>query len=194
MFNISFITCIKRYIGHNSLENLTLSGQNGCLTPSYSVTQPPNLGLWLSRSSLVFIYFGQNVTRTKNHVIIWQFVTRTQSHVIFQFSKYVFFYSINEENNSVMYLFFLIFLKKKISGDSIPLTQKERCPKKHSKNLSFLRGTFFEISHTYAVYRGVVSIFCKAKFFCVSLILYIILPSVVYVYCLPSNWVVFVNT
>ena len=34
----------------------------------------------------------------------------------------------------------------KISGDSTPLTQKERCPKKHSKNLSFLRGNFL-VSH-----------------------------------------------
>jgi len=41
---------------------------------------------------------------------------------------------------------------------------------------------------------GVVSIFYRVEFFCVSLILYILLPSVVYVYCLPSDWVVFVNT
>ena len=148
MFNISFITCIKKYTGHKSLEDQTSSGWNGCLTPSHSITQPLDLGLWLSRSSLVFIYFGQNVTRTKSHVIIWQFVTRTQSHVIFQFSKYVILYSINEENNSIMYLFFLFFFfflyKKKISGDSIPLTQKERCLKKHTqKNLSFFRRHYF---------------------------------------------------
>ena len=129
MFNVLFMTCIKRYIGPKSLEDQTLSGRNGCLTPSHSVTQPPDLGLWLSRSSLVFIYFGQNVTRTKSHVF-WQFVTRTESHVIFQsFQLCIFFYSVNEENNLVMYLFFLIFCIKKISGDSIPLTQKERCPK-----------------------------------------------------------------
>ena len=50
----------------------------------HSVTQPLDLGLWLSRSSIVFICFGQNVTRTKIHVF-WQFITRTQSHVSFQF-------------------------------------------------------------------------------------------------------------
>ena len=143
MFNISFITCIKRYIGHQSLEDQTLSGRNGCLTPSYSITQPSNLGLWLSRSSIVFIYFGQNVTRTKSRVIIWQFVTRTQSHVIFQFSKYVILYSINEKNNSVMYLFILFFCIKKISGDSIPLTRKERCPKKHTQKISFFQRHYF---------------------------------------------------
>ena len=44
-----------------------------------------------------------------------------------------------------MYLFFLIFLYffLKKSSDSTPLTQKEKCSKKHSKNLSFLRGTQF---------------------------------------------------
>ena len=36
--NISFMSCIKRYIGHKSLEDQTLSGRNGCLTPSYFVT------------------------------------------------------------------------------------------------------------------------------------------------------------
>ena len=36
--NISSMTCIKVYIGHKSLEDQTLSGRNGCLTPSYSVT------------------------------------------------------------------------------------------------------------------------------------------------------------
>ena len=45
--------------------------------------------------------------------------------------------------------FFLFFCIKKKSGDFIPLTQKERSPRKHSKrNLSlFLRGTSFEVSH-----------------------------------------------
>ena len=38
MFNISFMTCIKGYIGHKSLEDQTLSRWNGCLTPSHSVT------------------------------------------------------------------------------------------------------------------------------------------------------------
>ena len=38
IFNISFMTCIKRYIDHNSLEDQTLFGWNGCLTPSHSVT------------------------------------------------------------------------------------------------------------------------------------------------------------
>ena len=138
MFNISFMTCIRKYIGHKSLEDQTLSGRNGCLTPSHSVTQPPDLGFWFSRSSLVFICFGQNVIRTTSYVIIWQIVTRIQSYVIFKFFKICNFYSINEENNSVMYLF--IFLYKKINGDSIPLTQKERCPKRYP-NL-FFEGCF----------------------------------------------------
>ena len=45
-------------------------------------------------------------------------------------------------NNSFMYFIFSFsyFLYKKISDDSTPLTQKERFRKKHSKNLSFLRG------------------------------------------------------
>ena len=115
MFNISFITCIKRYIGHKSLEDQTLSGRNGCLTPSHSVTQPPDLGLWLSRSSLVFICFGQNVTRTKAHVNSWQIVTRTQNYVTFQFYKYVIFIQSMKRTIQLcicIYLFFLIFCIK----------------------------------------------------------------------------------
>ena len=38
MFKISFMTCMRWYIDHNSLEDQTLSGRNGCLTPSHSVT------------------------------------------------------------------------------------------------------------------------------------------------------------
>ena len=40
----------------------------------------------------------------------------------------------------------------------------------------------------------VASIFYRADFFCVPLVLYFLLSSVVHVYCLPSYWVVFVNT
>ena len=57
MFNISLTRCTKRYIGQKSLENQTVSGRNGCLIPSYSVTQPSDLGFWISRSSIVFILF-----------------------------------------------------------------------------------------------------------------------------------------
>ena len=144
MFNISFMTCIKWYIGHKSLEDQTLSERNRYLAPSHSLTQPLDLGLWLSRSSLIFVCFGQNVTRTKNHVF-WQIATRTQSYVIFKFFKICNFCSINEENDSVMYLvffFFLIFLHKNISGDFIPLTQKQKFPKRYT-NL-FFEGHFFQ--------------------------------------------------
>ena len=117
MFNISFMTCITQYIGHKSLEDKTLFGQNKCLTLSHSITQPLDLGLWFSKSSLVFVCFGQNVTKTTNHVNIWQVVTRTQSYVILKFFRTCnFFYSINEWNYSVMYfvidIFFFFCIKK----------------------------------------------------------------------------------
>ena len=131
MFNISFITCIKRYISYKSVEDQTFYGRNGCLTPSHSVTQPPDLGFWLSRSSLVFICFGQNVTRTKIHVF-WQFYNQDPKPC--KFSKF-----------PIMYLFFsyLLSIKKK-SDDSIPLTQKERCPKSTPKiSLFFERHSNF---------------------------------------------------
>ena len=38
MFNISFMTCMRWYIGHKSLEDQTLFGRNECLTPSHSIT------------------------------------------------------------------------------------------------------------------------------------------------------------
>ena len=150
MFNISFLTCIRKYIGHKSLEDQTFSRQNGCLTPSYSVTQPSDLGFWFSRSSLVFIYFGQNVTRTLGHVIIWQIVTRTQSYVIFKFFKICNFYSINEWNYFVLYLVIIIFsfsfflYKKKWRLHTT--YQKERCLKRYP-NL-FFEGRFSSRSLT----------------------------------------------
>ena len=42
--------------------------------------------------------------------------------------------------------------------------------------------------------EGVVSIFYRVELFCVPLILYYLLFSIAYVFCLPSDWVVFVNT
>ena len=125
MFNTSFMTYIKRYIGHKSLEDQTLSGRNGCLTPSHFVTQPPNLDLQLSRSSLVFILF-------------WTKCNQDPKPCNFQVFQICNFFSINEWNNSIMYLlFFFFFLYKKISGDSTPFSQKERCPKKHSNKSLF---------------------------------------------------------
>ena len=38
VYNISFIACIKGYISHEILEDQTLSGRNGYLTPSHSIT------------------------------------------------------------------------------------------------------------------------------------------------------------
>ena len=40
---------------------------------------------------------------------------------------------------------------------------------------------------------GVASIFYRAEFFCVPLILYFLLTFVMYVYYLPFDWIVFVN-
>ena len=76
--NISFISCINGYIGHESLEVQNLSGRNGCLTPSHSITQPPNLvsldrqtqALSSSFFFFLFSFFGQIVTRTQSHVIL----------------------------------------------------------------------------------------------------------------------------
>ena len=45
-----------------------------------------------------------------------------------------------------LYLIFSYFLYKKISGDSTPFTQKERCLVKAPKSL-FLRGTKFVVTH-----------------------------------------------
>ena len=42
--------------------------------------------------------------------------------------------------------------------------------------------------------EGVAYIFYRAELFSVPLVLYFLLFFVVYVYCLPYDWVVFVNT
>ena len=120
MFNISFMTCIRNYIGHKSLEDQTLSRQNGCLTPSHSVTQPSDLGFWFSRSSLVFICFGQNVTKTTNHVNIWQIIIRTPSYVtlfcffFFCFPRYVILFNQGMERFSHVFCnqYFFFCIKK----------------------------------------------------------------------------------
>ena len=138
------MTCIKRFIGYKSQENQTLFGRNRCLTPSHSVTQLLDFGHWLSRSSLIFVCFGQNVTRTTSHVNIWQIVTKTQSYVTFRFSKYVIFIQSMKrtiQSCICIYSVFLIFCIEKITGDSIPLTQKERFPKRYP-NICF-EGHFF---------------------------------------------------
>ena len=49
-----------------------------------------------------------------------------------------------------MYLYissFSYFLYKKITGDSTPLTQKERCPKRYP-NLFFKGHSFVKVSHS----------------------------------------------
>ena len=51
----------------------------------------------------------------------------------------------------------------------------------------FYRGSCFFIGE-------VASIFYRVEFFCVSLILYFLLSFVVYVFFIPSDWIVFVNT
>ena len=152
MLNISFIACIKGYIGHKSLEDQTLSWQNGCLIPSHFVTQPPNLGLWISRSKpCLSFYFGQNVTRTRSHVFLVD-CNQDPKPCNFQFFNYVIFYSVNERMlfSHVVLRFFFFFFNffiiyiyiYKISGDSTPLTQKERCLKKHSKISLFFERQF----------------------------------------------------
>ena len=45
-----------------------------------------------------------------------------------------------------LYLVFLIFCIKKISDDFTPLTQKERCPEKHSKISLFWEEPFGGLS------------------------------------------------
>ena len=63
-----FVTCIttyhsmsykKVYNGHQSLEDQTLFGRNGCLTPSHSITQPLNLGFLDKQTSVLSFVFGR---------------------------------------------------------------------------------------------------------------------------------------
>ena len=152
MFNISFMTCIKRYISHKSLEDQTLSRRNGCLIHSHSVTQPPDLGLWISRSSLVFILFWVECNQDKKSCNYLVVCNQDSKPCNTQFIKHVVFFiqPMRIEQFShvfcIQYFFFFFFWYKKISGDSTPQTQKERCLSKHPK-LSFLRGTF-AVSHS----------------------------------------------
>ena len=99
MCNISFILCIKE----------VQWSQESRKPESVWVEWVSNTFLFHNLASefrsfgqvdltLILFYFGQIITRTKSHVIIWQIVTRIQSHVIFNFSNMYFFSSINERN------------------------------------------------------------------------------------------------
>ena len=137
MFNISFMTCIKRYISHKSLEDQTLSRRNGCLIHSHSVTQPPDLGLWISRSSIVFILFWVECNQDKkscNYLVVCNQDPKLCNFSNFQLCIFFFIQSMKRTFQSC---FIYIYIYIKLSGNSTPLTQKERRPKKHSKNLSF---------------------------------------------------------
>ena len=61
----------KWYIGHQRLEDQTLSGRNRCLTPSHSKTQPPNLVL-LDRQTcaLSFFYLWVDCSQDKKACIL----------------------------------------------------------------------------------------------------------------------------
>ena len=153
MFNISFMTCIKMV--HWSQESRRPN--------SVWVEQVPSTFLFRNLTSgfkslakqiqpCLYILFWVECNQDKkpcNYLVDCNLDPKLCN---FRISNYVYFYPINEKNNLVMYFvfsFFLIFFNKKISDDSIPLTQKEMCSKKHSKNLSFLRGTqILAVSHT----------------------------------------------
>ena len=88
----------KEYIGHQSLEDQTLSRRNGCLRPSHSVTQPPNLVL-LDRQiyALSFFYFlvdcNQDLKPCKIQFIKFVFIFYLfNDNEAFQLGKFVFFF------------------------------------------------------------------------------------------------------
>ena len=113
MFNLSFMTCIRKYIGHKSLEDQTLSGWNGCLTPSHSVTQPSALSFWFSSSRLCLYLFWVECNQDNKsckYLVDCNQDSKLCNFLIFQIRN---FYSINEWNYSAMYfvisIFFLFF-------------------------------------------------------------------------------------
>ena len=83
----------KGYIGHQSLEDQTLFGQNGCLTPSHSVTQPPNLVL-LDRQTcaLSFFYFWVECNQDKRPCIRLVDCNKDSEPCKIQFIKLVFIF------------------------------------------------------------------------------------------------------
>ena len=97
---------------------------------------------------------GQTTISTTRTKVLYSFahiVTRTQSLVRLIYQSCTFLYSINDNEvlwscNLYLFFFLLLFFYKKISGDSTPLTQTERCPLEHP-NL-FFESTQFPWSFT----------------------------------------------
>ena len=120
---------------------------------------------WIGRLMLcLYFYFWVDCNQDKKLCNFWQIVTRIQSLVIFNLSSLYFFTQLmimKHFGHLKLYLIFSFFLCiKKISGDSTPLIQKERCPGKVPKSL-FLEHLSFAVSHTH--YRGVWFVSTKTR-------------------------------
>ena len=81
-----------------------------------------------------------------NYLVVCNYDPKPCNFSIFQLCNFL-FTQWREQFNHVFIFFFFFCIKK--CGDSIPLTQKEKCPKMHSKNRSFLSGNFQDLSHFY---------------------------------------------
>ena len=136
MFNISFMTCIK----------VVYWSQESRRPNSIWMEQVPNTFSFRNLASgfrslakqiqpcLYSFWVECNQDKKPCILVVCNQDPKPCNLSIFPIMYY--FYSINEENNPFMYLFFLIFCIKKKSGDSIPLTEKERCLKRYP-NLFF---------------------------------------------------------
>ena len=109
----------KGYIGHQSLEDRTLLGQNGCLTPSHFVTQPLNL-VSFGQVDLCFVFlfiFGQIVIRTKSHVFFLVDCNQDSKPCKIQSIKFVFIFiqsiTMKHFDPVELYYLFIFFLYKK---------------------------------------------------------------------------------
>ena len=111
----------KGYIGHQSLEDQTLFGWNGCLTPFHFITQPLNLVL-LDRQICTlsfFLFFGQIVTRTKSFVFFCIDCNQDSRPCKVEFTKIVFIFIQSmtmkyfDHIICISFFFFLFCIKNK---------------------------------------------------------------------------------
>lgn len=112
-------------------QKIGFSRQSGCLTPSHSITQSPNLDLRFLTSVLFNVFTFFRLQRGQKCLILPQIVTRIQNDVIAIKFNFIQFNAMQNYSFVFYFFFFCINLK---SGNS-----KKNFPQRDSTSL-FLKG------------------------------------------------------
>ena len=139
----------KWYIGHQSLGDQTLSGRNGCLTPSHSIPSFRIQFFWIGRLVLCLsFYFWVDCNQDKRPCIHLVDYNQDSKPCKIQFIKLVFIFTqsitmkhFNHVNLYLVFSYFFIFKKKK--KWQLHTTYSKKRGNLKSTQISFLRALQF---------------------------------------------------